>query len=228
MKNFFQENITLTYRSIGLFTVILAVLALTYSFALAEQKKALQAKIYVPPIIQATPAPTEIPPHVTIIPATKGEQVQTSFKSTMHPDTDLDFKPYSITYPSSWQLESSKEIHGSDLTISKNGYTLSIKQHGTDGMNCIFEGELPKTAYVADLRKAAYTEISTNIGTFRRFKSNSNTGSPDMLIIEFCQEIVGNYRNPELGSISYAVPPKYEESILLEMDKMLQTIQLSN
>ena len=196
--------------------ILFVALVLIYFFGLAEQKKALQAKIYVPPVVVSTPAPTEEPP-VTVFPASKEDTTSRTYTVTKLHDTT--FLSYSVTYPSSWELRLSESEYHRTLSLWKDdAYEIRIYQAGFGGGMC---------------RDTSFTQIESGIGSLRKFKSSSRySDREDVTSFMFCHKDgrrlneYTDYTEPTaVGSISYTVPKNFDPNTIDAMDEIIKTLK---
>lgn len=133
-------------------------------------------------------------------------------------------KAYSIKYPGSWELKKetdSVEFH--NLTLSRVGYSISVRQADFSGAGCIFEDEVPEGSYNDYINKK-YTQIESSIGLLRRFESD--VSSPNLVTFDFCASENGkDYSSiTQVGTIAYETPKAYKQSVIDEMDSIITTI----
>ncbi len=132
------------------------------------------------------------------------------------------FKPYTIDIPSGWSdsKESDANAGIDKLTITKNGYTLTIYQAPFGGGGCLYgnEAEQPFTQKFSD-----YADIS--LGQYRR--SWNKTGNQGGTIgYTVCQKSADNSYGSitQFGAISVKSPDPADSSVLSEIDSMIASI----
>lgn|SRR3989344_2294118 len=137
---------------------------------------------------------------------------------------DVSFESFSIKYPSNWILDIRRiEPDLLSVKLSQKDYNIEISQGGYDGSVCLFDGDKDFDGPNADYRGKQFTEIDTDIGTFRRVHSTLES------MFWFCQLSGDTFASPTtVGKMFYEVPLNPDQETLLEMDSIVKTIKTIN
>lgn len=161
-----------------------------------------------------TPSPSQIASNSGLI----------TYTNTKLPGNSLE--AYTISYPISWNRNVRRTAELIDeLTLTKENYTITITQTAGGGAGCIFEGQVPNGPY-GDYRNKQYTELTSPVGILRRFENTPPNQGDNTLRFDFCASVNGVYQTPtSVGSIMYTVPKNYDNSLLKEMDSIIETLK---
>ena len=130
----------------------------------------------------------------------------------------LTFPKYELTTGVDWTVTRESENSNSEkVTLTKDGYELSILEGGFGGAACLFPGE-PEVEGPSG-RYIAYVEITAKSGDLFRRATSSSGG------FAICQKTQYGWEAPTLfGSISFITPTPPSPEMILEMDKIIASI----
>lgn len=133
----------------------------------------------------------------------------------------LSFDLYSIDTPPNWMTKKESQTKTDEkLTLTKDGYIITIFQAATGGALCLYpndpEFEGPSSKF------EIYTTITTKDNrTLRRSGDKNGTA------FTICQKSVDNsYQQPtNYGHISITMPVNFTAEILTEIDSILSSLK---
>lgn len=133
----------------------------------------------------------------------------------------LSFDLYSITTPDTWVAnKTSQTAMDEKLTLTKNGYEISIFQAATGGALCLYPGdpsfEGPSSTY------QVFTTLTTQDGRNLR-----RSGDQNGLAFTICQKSPDNsYQQPtSYGHISVKLPDNFSTEMVTEIDAILSSLK---
>ena len=174
------------------------------------------------PSITPTPVVTQVSP----TPAAQGTPPAATPSVTPFVQTQtlssggvLVFKAYSLTAPADWTNQKETAQYSDMLTLSKNGYKLSIYQAAGGGGGCTYPGQAPQEMAQTF---ASFVEITDPNGfVFRRGPTQQNAYS-------VCQKNTtdGSFGFPtNFGSITFTTPANPTDTMLAEVDGILSSLK---
>lgn len=170
-----------------------------------------------------TPSPTitsVVTPTSPITPTTTGTKTKTV---TAGLTDSTSFKPYSLEVPEGWtDVRENTQAAGIDkLTLSKNGYTLTIYQAAMGGGGCTYKGE-PEQMMSQSF--SDFADIKTPTDTFRR---SWNQTAAKTISYNVCYKGTdGSYGTiSSYGAISAVSPNPADSVILAEIDSMIASLK---
>ncbi len=133
----------------------------------------------------------------------------------------LSFDLYSVTTPDTWvSAKSNQTAMDEKLTLTKDGYEITIFQAATGGALCLYPGdpdfEGPSSKYTV------FTNLTTKDGrTLRR------SGEQNGLAFTVCQKSPdGSYQQPtNYGHISIKIPANYTPEVITEVDSIISSLK---
>lgn len=171
------------------------------------------------PLVFSTPTPS---PSATEAPAALKTFESKKLKN-------VSFSGFNFSYPEDWSVTENRSERNSTtkIIIEKKSYAILIQQGAFDGGLCVYkDSDLPKGEVpVSDKRKFPYKDLSANFGNLRRDEEVSTTGE---IGYAFCQENQedGSFSSlTKVGAISYGGPAKWNDGIIDEMDKIIESIK---
>ncbi len=176
-------------------------------------KKVTPQTVQVSPtrdVNQLSPTQSQLP---TVSPTTPptGKKVTAGMQTTF-------FKQYAVIVPPGWvdKHESDSAAKTDKLTITKNGYILTISQAAGGGGSCIFPGGSPQPMSQAF---TSFIEISGASAQYRR-------GTSDGISYTICEKRTESWGFPtSYGYITYIVPKLADQSVIKnEMDEMVASL----
>jgi hypothetical protein len=138
----------------------------------------------------------------------------------------LSFPSYSISFPATWGISENKGDGSLALTISRNGYKVTLNQAAVGGAVCLFKDSPTFQGSSGDLRAKDYTEYKTDQGYVLRRYFKGNEG--DNSVFLFCgkEEADQYFTTPlALGGLTYTVPAKFDVGVIAEMDNIVKSLQ---
>lgn len=136
----------------------------------------------------------------------------------------LVFKAYSINVPTTWQYAKegtpSGDIPIDRLTLTKDGYKITLYQAATGGAPCLYPGDAdvegPSSRFVS------FVAITTQTGDLLRRGVPEGGGG-----FTVCEKQGSNsYGQPtSFGHISITTPANPSASIIVEIDSMLASLK---
>ncbi len=138
----------------------------------------------------------------------------------------LSYPAYTVSFPATWGINTKKSEGSETLTISRNGYKISVTQAAVGQAVCLFKDSPSFQGSSGDLRTKDYTEYSTSTGYVLRRYFKGNDG--DNSVFLFCGKADADtyFVTPlPMGGLTYTVPAKYDDGVLKEMDSIVKTIQ---
>ena len=132
---------------------------------------------------------------------------------------------YSISVPTTWNVEKTKNDFQDLLTVSRGNYQLQINQISAGASPCVYPGE-SQTPMSQEF--TSYITLGTNadLNLYRRGKSKiPYPNGEDQYVV--CQKLSGGIydTNTSFGMIYYMAPKNPDESILSQMDSIFQSIK---
>jgi len=134
----------------------------------------------------------------------------------------MSTNPYSIEVPKDWTDSRENTQAGviDKLTLSKNGYTLTIYQAAMGGGGCLYPGDAPSEM---SQNFTDFTEIKGTTDTLRRSWNKNNAQTITYTVCKKGTD--GSYGTfSSFGAISAVSPNPADAKILAEIDAMLATI----
>ncbi len=129
----------------------------------------------------------------------------------------LPFTLYLLTFPQGWLSNEQKvEATGTDkLTLTKNGYVLTISQGAGGGGSCLYGSEPPQ-------EMAQHFDNFVGItGVDKQYRR----GTSDNKTFTICEKKDAGFGFPtSYGYITYTTPTPNEDTILIEMDLIVASI----
>ena len=166
------------------------------------------------------PTETVIPsPTITIIPSSKTKTVKAGLADS------TAFKPYSIDVPDGWTdvHENTQTANIDKLTLTKNGYSLTIYQAALGGGGCLYKDDPP--AEMAE-KFTDFSGVTGKSGNFRR--SWNQDGTPVKTIAyTVCQKSTteNSYGSiTTFGRIDAISPNPADTTIINEIDGMIASL----
>lgn len=139
---------------------------------------------------------------------------------------DVSLARFEINYPQNWKLLDESTEVVVNTTLYRDNYEILLYEAAMGVAPCIFSDSPAYEGYPADLRDKEYVELTTDEGLILRRYFKGNEGDKSKLF--FC----GKWESEEYfgapfkyGTITYRVPAKYDNDILLEMDAIVKTIK---
>lgn len=135
----------------------------------------------------------------------------------------LSFDLYSITTPDSWtSKKESQTAMDEKLTLTKNGYEISIFQAATGGALCLYPGDAPFEG------PSSTYEVFTNLVT-KDARNLRRSGDKNGLAFTVCQKSPdGSYQQPTTyGHTSVKVPANWTQEMMTEIDSILSSLKKS-
>lgn len=148
-----------------------------------------------------------------------------SYTSTQLANNGL--KAYSISFPPAWVKTVTHDATSDTLTLTQNGYSISIYQAAYGGGGCTFSGDPQPMS--EDMRNKPFVDIMSGIGQLRRYQADAAQSKPGMVTFGFCQSTDGtSFGKPtSVGMITYQVPQSYAASFLTDMDAIIKTLTVA-
>lgn len=132
------------------------------------------------------------------------------------------FKPYNIELPSGWTdaRETTLAVGIDKLTLTKNGYSVTIYQAPMGGGGCIYKGDAPNE--MAQL----YTDFADINGKSGQYRRSWTQNAGQSITYTICQKSEsGSYNNMTIfGSINVVSPNPANTTILNEIDGMIASL----
>lgn len=133
----------------------------------------------------------------------------------------LSFDQYSVTVPDGWlSKKESQTALDEKLTLTKDGYTVSIFQAATGGALCLYPGDAPFEG------PSSKYEVFTNLTTkdakmLRRSGEKNGTG------FTICQKSPdGSFQQPtSYGHISVKLPVAWNQEVINEIDAIISSLK---
>jgi hypothetical protein len=139
----------------------------------------------------------------------------------------LSFSQYTIMVPGDWLTNRESSNQGTPMdkiTISKNGYEISIYQAATGGALCLYPGDPVPEGPSSSFK--FYQSISGSDGIIYRRSWGDEVNPAGTKSFTVCQKGTGDYGQPtSFGHISYKTPTSYDDSVLKEMDGMIASLK---
>lgn len=162
-----------------------------------------------------TPTPT---PFVTVEAPTP-EVIQEDVK-TVKAGGVLALSAYTLTTPSDWTSQREQGEGMDKLTISKEGYKITIYQAAFGGGGCIYSGE-PEAFFT---KYGNYVEIQNLNGLVFRRGQNESTGKTSWTVCNKGTD--GTYGTiTPFGGITIQNPLTIDEEIMAEIDGILASLK---
>jgi len=206
----------LILKIMGFLILGLALLFGGYYLGLQTNMEAVVTSPTPTQAVKATTTPTEIPPTPT-----SASQNTKAVKAGLLDSTI--FKPYSIDVPPGWTDARETTITaGIDkLTLTKNGYSVTIYQASMNGGNYMYKGDnkLDLSQTFTD-----YTDINGRSGHYRR---GWTQGSGESITYTICQKIETGptYKTmTSFGLITIVSPNPGTAAMLSEIDGMIASL----
>jgi len=131
----------------------------------------------------------------------------------------LVFKAYVLTAPLDWTSQKEVTQYSDMLTLSKNGYKITINQAAGGGGGCTYPGQAPQEMAQTF---ASFVEVTDPNGfVFRRGPTQQNAYS-------VCQKNTtdGSFGFPtNFGSITFTTPANPTDTMLAEVDGILSSLK---
>lgn len=193
--------------------LLLALSLLLGGYYLGSKKN---SETLVPPTPTLTTSPTE-----TLPSPTSASQTTKAVKAGLSGTTS--FLPYSIDVPGGWTDARETTIAaGIDkLTLTKNGYSVTIYQAPMGGGGCLYKGDPEKEMAQ---RYTNYVDINGKNGQYRRSWTES---AGQAITYTICQKstIDSSYGNSTaFGAISVVSPNPATTVMLAEVDGMIASL----
>lgn len=136
---------------------------------------------------------------------------------------DVSFKSYTIETPPGWTDAHQTTDVSDKLTLTKNGYTLSIYQAAVGGGGCLYKGDAPHEM------AQTFTDFADIMGKSAQFRRSWNQDADPNKPITYsvCQKNTtdGSYGSPtEFGAISATAANPSDAAILAEIDSIIASI----
>jgi uncharacterized protein YneF (UPF0154 family) len=132
------------------------------------------------------------------------------------------FKPYSIEVPAGWtDVRENTQAAGIDkLTLTKNGYTLTIYQAAMGGGGCLYKGDPPSEM------AQTFTDFAEIMGTTETYRRSWNQNAAKTISYNVCTKGTdGSYSTfSSFGAISAVSPNPADATILAEIDAMIASL----
>jgi len=195
--------------------LVLAVIVLVGFLAYVLGSKSLNST--QSPTVQNTPAPTasqtnnSIP---TVIPNLTPTPAQIK---TVEAGGVLSFPKYTVLLPEGWTSEREQGQDMDKLTLTKQGYKITISEGAFGGSGCLYPGDSPQEMAQ---NFTSYVEISNPNGfVFRR----SSTGTSGWTV---CQKGSGeSFGTPTIfGHMSITAPSAPDTAVVTEIDGILTSL----
>lgn len=206
----------------GKFALILLVILILVGggYYLGTGKVPFMQLTNPPPAAVTTAAPT--PTSATTIattPTTAPSPTAAQQTVTGGGLSGLSFSAYTITVPADWTVTKAETSGTQKISISKNGYTLSIYQAATGGAQCVYPGD---AAGEMSTSFGPYTTISDGMGAeYRRATPTTSTTG-----FTVCQKSGTTFGLPtSFGHVSYGTPASPDPAILKQMDNIFATLK---
>src|SRR6185369_1479961 len=170
-----------------------------------------------PTTAQAQVSPTQIPASPTSTSATT-KTVKAGLT------TSKTFKPYSIEVPAGWTdaRETTVAADIDKLTLTKDGYSLTIYQAALGGGGCLYPGDKPSEM------AQSFTDAADILGKGGQYKRSWNTpGAEKTISYTVCQKSTedSSYGSiTSFGVINAVSPNPADTSTLSEIDGMIASI----
>lgn len=177
---------------------------------------------------QATPPPTPTPTQTAVVSPTEALPSPTSasqntkaVKAGLGGDATI-FEPYSIEVPQGWtDARETTVAAGIDkLTLTKNGYSVTIYQAPMGGGGCIYKGDKP------DEMAQLYTDFTDINGKNAQYRRSWTQGPGQSITYAICQK--GDDASysimTKFGAISVVSPNPSTTAMLAEIDGMIASL----
>lgn len=194
--------------------VILVLGAMSYGgYYFGKQTKsitkpeALNTSVVEENVAFVTPTPTN-KPSVTLV-------------AGVNKSAGLSFDQYSVMTPTDWiSKKESQTTLDEKLTLTKDGYEISIFQAATGGALCLYPGDADFEGPSSKFE--VFTNLITKDGKILR-KSSDKAG----VVFTICQKSAdGSYLQPtNYGHISIKLPTSYTTEILTEIDSIISSLK---
>jgi hypothetical protein len=133
----------------------------------------------------------------------------------------LSFDQYYITTPEDWtSKKESQSALDEKLTLTKDGYSITIFQAATGGALCLYPGDAPFEG--PSSKYEVFTAITTkDARTLRRSGDKNGTA------FTVCQKSPDNsYQQPtNYGHISVKLPANWTQEVITEIDEILSSLK---
>lgn len=133
----------------------------------------------------------------------------------------LSFDQYSITVPDGWlSKKESQTALDEKLTLTKDGYTVSIFQAATGGALCLYPGDAPFEG--PSSKYEVFINLTTNDSRKLRRSGDKNGTS-----FTICQKSPdGSFQQPtSYGHISVKLPEIWDQTVINEIDTMISSLK---
>lgn len=177
------------------------------------------------PKISITPTPAQtmektISPTSQTTPISPTKASTKTIKGGLTNDS-TSFKPYSVEIPTGWTDVRDTTDITDKLTISKNGYSLTIYQAPFGGGGCLYKGD-PDTPMAQ-----SYTDYVQIAGTNTQYRRSWNTVGQYTICQKHPSE--NSYGSPTTyGAISAKSPSPADSTIMAEIDGMIASLIAQN
>lgn len=197
---------------LGTISIILLLIIIAGAAFYFGQQSANQGKE-----MTTTPTPT---PFVTME-APTSQVIQVDVK-TVKGGGVLSLSTYSIITPSDWTSQREQGEGMDKLTITKEGYKITIFQGSYGGGGCIYSGE----PYANFTKYDNYVEIQNPNGFVFRRGQNQSTGKTSWTV---CQKGADDSYGTitSFGLITINNPLNIDEEIMSEVDQILASFKKS-
>jgi hypothetical protein len=199
-------------KAVTIFLIIILFLAVGIGFYILGTKNRNSLSNITPTPNYVEVIPSNTPAQETAItPAMEETQ-------TVRGGGILTFPKYELTAGSDWVVTSTSENPNTEkVTLTKDGYELSILEGGFGGATCLFPGDPDVEG--PSCRYSSFVEITAKSGDLFRRGISSSGG------FAICQKTQYGWEAPTLfGSITFDTPTPTSPEMILEMDKIIASI----
>ncbi|MEK7551767.1 MAG: hypothetical protein AAB532_04180 [Patescibacteria group bacterium] len=198
---------------LGTLSILLLLIIIAGGAFYFGQQSANQSK-------EMTTTPTPSPYVTAQIPTGQLMQEETKDVKTIKAGGVLVLSPYSIVTPSDWASQKEQGEEMDKLTISKEGYKITIFQGSYGGGGCIYSGE----PYANFTKYDNYVEIQNPNGFVFRRGQNQSTGKTSWTV---CQKGADDSYGTitSFGLITINNPLNIDEEIMSETDQILASLK---
>jgi hypothetical protein len=196
--------------TISLIIILFLAVGIGFYILGTKNRNTVSNKIPTPNFVEVTPSSS---PAQEVLASPPAPQTQ-----TVRGGGILTFPKYELTAGLDWVVTRESENPGMEqVTLTKEGYELSILEGGFGGAACLYPGDPDVEGPSA--RYTSYVEITAKSGDlFRRGTTTSGAYG-------ICQKTQYGWEAPTLfGAISFKTPTPASPEIILEMDKIIASI----